>query len=112
MVDKQSIKLKDAVKTIVNLLDDIQENILSKATVFRDKNTTSVQSYKEFKSIISNNGGFVRCGWNGAEETEAAIKNETKATIRCIPFNSDPKGLKCIYSGEKAMHEAIFAKAY
>ena len=112
MINKQSVKLNQAAKTIANLLEDIQKNILGKATDFRDKNTTTVQSYKEFKNIVSNNGGFVRCGWDGTEETEAAIKNETKATIRCIPFNSDPKGLTCIYSGQNALHEAIFAKAY
>ena len=104
--------MNQIVETISSLLDDIQENILHKAVNFRDKNTTTVQSYKEFKNIISNNGGFVRCGWDGTEASEAAIKNETKATIRCIPFNSDPTGLKCIYSGDKAVHEAIFAKAY
>ena len=110
--DKKPVKLNILVKTILNLLDEIQSNVLYKATDFRDKNTTRVDSYKEFKNIISNNGGFIRCGWDGTEETETAIKNETKATIRCIPFNSNSKGLKCIYSGADAMYEVIFAKAY
>ena len=109
---KQSVKLNKLVKSIHNLLDEIQNNILLKATDFRDKNTFRVNSYKEFKNTISNTGGFIRCGWDGTIETETAIKNETKATIRCIPFNSNPKDLKCIYSGEDAIHEVIFAKAY
>ena len=110
--EKQSVKLNKLVKSIHNLLDEIQNNILLKATDFRDKNTFRVNSYKEFKNTISNTGGFIRCGWDGTIETEPAIKNETKATIRCIPFNSNPKDLKCIYSGEDAIHEVIFAKAY
>ena len=110
--EKQSVKLNKLVKSIHNLLDEIQNNILLKATDFRDKNTFRVNSYKEFKNTISNTGGFIRCGWDGTIETETAIKNETKATIRCIPFNSNPKDLKCIYSGEDAIHEVIFAKAY
>ena len=110
--EKQSVKLNKLVQSIHNLLDEIQNNILRKATDFRDKNTFRVNSYKEFKNTISNTGGFIRCGWDGTIETETAIKNETKATIRCIPFNSNPKDLKCIYSGKDAIHEVIFAKAY
>ena len=110
--EKQSVKLNKLVQSIHNLLDEIQNNILRKATDFRDKNTFRANSYKEFKNTISNTGGFIRCGWDGTIETETAIKNETKATIRCIPFNSNPKDLKCIYSGKDAIHEVIFAKAY
>ena len=69
-------------------------------------------SYDEFKDILSNKGGFIKCGWDGTSETEAAIKNETKATIRVIPMDENPKGLNCIYSGKPAKHEVIFAKAY
>ena len=68
--------------------------------------------YSEFKSIIKNNGGFIRCGWDGTEKTELQIKNETKATIRCILDNVNVNNKKCIYSGSPAKHEVIFAKAY
>ena len=78
---------------------------------FRDNNTHSVNTYGEFKDIIKN-GGFVRCGWDGKQETELKIKEDTKATIRCIPFNENPKDLTCIFSGNEAMHEVIFAKSY
>ena len=110
--DKQSVKLDNILKSIQEQLDEIQINILRKATDFRDKNTFKVKSFEEFKDLINTMSGFIRCGWDGTSETENAIKNETKATIRCIPFNSNPKGIKCIYSGKEALHEAIFAKAY
>ena len=97
--------------TIQKLLEDIQSDLLNRARDFRDSNTHHVKDYNEFKSVISK-GGFVRCGWNGNPETEASIKEETKATIRCIPFNEKPKGLRCIFSEEEAKHEVIFAKAY
>ena len=70
-----------------------------------------VKDFDDFKNIISN-GGFVRCGWDGSPETEAKIKQDTKATIRCIPFDEDPEGLTCVLTGQKAKHEVIFAKAY
>ena len=74
-------------------------------------NIHTTDSYNEFKDIISD-GGFVRCGWNGDNESEKKIKDETKATIRCIPFDESPENLKCILTGEPAQHEVIFAKAY
>ena len=70
-----------------------------------------VLEYEEFKDIISS-GGFVCCGWDGTTETENIIKNETKATIRCIPFNKSLSNIKCIRTGNDAPHEVIFAKAY
>tara|TARA_B100000575_G_scaffold171625_1_gene137451 strand:- start:1616 stop:1897 length:282 start_codon:yes stop_codon:yes gene_type:complete len=93
------------------MLDQIQNNLYDQAKKFRDKNTHNVNSYSEFKKIIKN-GGFARCGWDGNEDTELKIKEETKATIRCIPFNENPKNLTCVLSGKEAKHEVIFAKAY
>ena len=94
------------------LLDDIQRELFEQALAFREKNTYRLTSYEEFRDVIANKGGFVRCGWDGTEETESAIKEETKATIRCIPFDGNPEGLTCIYSGKPARYEVIFAKAY
>ena len=68
-------------------------------------------SYDEFCSIMET-GGFVRCGWDGLTNTELKIKEKTKATIRCIPFDEEPEGKYCIFSGKPAKHEVIFAKAY
>ena len=69
-------------------------------------------SFDEFKYVIENNGGFVRCGWDGDVKTELKIKEDTKATIRCILPNGDISGKTCVYSGDPAKYEVIFAKAY
>ena len=98
-------------QSVKDILDQIQNNLYNQAKDFRDNNTHSVNTYSEFKDIIKN-GGFVRCGWDGKQETELKIKEDTKATIRCIPFNENPKDLTCIFSGNEAMHEVIFAKSY
>ena len=113
-------------KSIINLLskelnvDPIISSMLvnrgiksfEQAKDFRKSNTHKVSTYTEFKDIIKNKGGFIRCGWDGTSETENAIKNETKATIRVIPFDEKTKDLNCIFSGKPAKHEVIFAKAY
>ena len=96
---------------VQRFLDNIQLKLITQARDFRDRNTHIVKGYDEFKSIISK-GGFVRCGWDGNPETEAKIKQDTKATIRCIPFDEDPEELTCILTGQQAKHEVIFAKAY
>ena len=110
--EKNEVDKNDLVKQIPELLDKIQSSLFNQALRFRKNNTHTVSSYDEFKKIIENNDGFVRCGWDGDIKTEEAIKNETKATIRVIPFDEKPKNLVCIYSGKPAMHEVIFAKAY
>ena len=89
----------------------IQNNLFIQAKEFRDVNTHSVSTYNEFCSFMKT-GGFVRCGWDGSSKTESKIKEETKATIRCIPFDEKPESLRCIFSGKPAKHEVIFAKAY
>ena len=110
--EKQFVKKEDIVSLIPNLLDSIQNNLFEQAKQFRLNNTHTVSTYADFKEVIKNKGGFIRCGWDGTAETETAIKNETKATIRVIPFDEDTKGLNCIFSGKPAKHEVIFAKAY
>ena len=109
--EKKSI-YRDKVKNeISNLLVKIQSELFNQAKKFRDSNTHVVETYEDFKNIIKS-GGFVRCGWDGSEKTEAKIKDETKATIRCVPFDENPENLRCVYSGEPAQHEVIYAKAY
>ena len=110
--DKKFVNKESIIDTIISLLDDVQKNMFNKAKSFQTENTFTVSSYDEFKDILSNKGGFIKCGWDGTSETESAIKNETKATIRVIPMDENPKGLNCIYSGKPAKHEVIFAKAY
>ena len=109
--EKLSSSRHDLTQSVIDILDQIQNNLYNQAKDFRDNNTHSVNTYGEFKNIIKN-GGFVRCGWDGKQDTELKIKEETKATIRCIPFNENPKDLTCIFSGNEAMHEVIFAKSY
>tara|TARA_B100000927_G_C16471194_1_gene471612 strand:- start:1275 stop:2738 length:1464 start_codon:yes stop_codon:yes gene_type:complete len=109
--EKSSSPRHELIKNIKVMLDQIQNSLYDQAKGFRDENTHTVHTYSEFKKIIKN-GGFVRCGWDGNQDTELKIKEETKATIRCIPFNESPENLTCVFSGKKAKHEVIFAKAY
>jgi len=108
---KLFIPKDDVLDNVQEFLDSIQLKLITQARDFRDKNTHTVKEYDDFKSIISK-GGFVRCGWDGNPDTEAKIKQDTKATIRCIPFDEEPKELTCVLTGQKAKHEVIFAKAY
>ena len=108
---KQNVSADKAVNVIPGILDSIQNDLYKEALEFREKNTHKISSYKEFKKIIKE-GGFVRCGWDGAKSTESKIKEETRATIRCIPFDENPKNSICIFSGDPAKHEVIFARAY
>tara|TARA_B100001996_G_scaffold378261_1_gene362160 strand:+ start:11177 stop:12643 length:1467 start_codon:yes stop_codon:yes gene_type:complete len=109
--EKTILSNKNAVNQIINLLEEIQNGLFDQAKKFRDENTHTVSSYDELKQIILE-GGFVRCGWDGTDETEAKVKEETKATIRCIPMDENPNELLCVYSGKPAKHEVIYAKAY
>lgn len=110
---KESVPQEGLVQHVVSLMDEIQENIYAKAIKFREDNTTKVDTWEEFKDKIEE-GGFLLCHWDGTAETEAKIKEETKATIRCIPLDSfvcKEEG-KCIYSGKPSTERVIFARAY
>ena len=109
--EKHAISKEDVCAIAKNTLKEIQSGLFTQAKLFRDDNTHMVGSYDEFKKIIDS-GGFIRCGWDGTEDTELKIKEQTKATIRCIPFDENPKNLTCVYSGKPAKHEVIYAKAY
>ena len=109
--EKLFVLIKDVIIKIESLISDIQISLFKQAKLFRDKNTYDVTKYVDLKKII-NDGGFVRCGWNGLKETEMKIKQETKATIRCILLNQNIDELKCIYTGEPALFKVLIAKAY
>ena len=96
---------------VSKLLDEIQSELFNQAEKFRNENTRCVSDYNDFKKTMKK-GGFARCGWDGLESTELKIKEETSATIRCIPFDEETENLKCILTGVPAKHEVIFAKAY
>ncbi|HIA86678.1 MAG TPA: proline--tRNA ligase [Candidatus Marinimicrobia bacterium] len=110
--EKSFIQRDNLVQEVPKLLEEIQSGLFQQAVTFRKENTATVENYDEFKKKISTEGGFIRCGWDGDPETEAAIREETKASIRLIPFDEKPEGISCIYSGKPAKHEVIFAKAY
>jgi prolyl-tRNA synthetase len=113
-LEKNFYPLDNIVETIENLLDEIQNSIFKKAKDFRDSHTHEVSNFDEFKEVVDN-GGFALAYWDGTTETELKIKEETKATIRVIPFDIDQneaKGKKDIYSGKDAKYKVIFAKAY
>ncbi|MFH0895500.1 MAG: proline--tRNA ligase [Bacteroidota bacterium] len=109
---KKIIPLEEAINEIPLLLEEIQKNLYNKALAFREKNTRSADSYDEFKKILDNEGGFVLAHWDGTAETEEKIKEETKATIRCIPLNGIKEEGKCIYTGNPSSQRVMFAKAY
>ena len=109
-MSKELIDINDLVEKIDFLMKDIQENLLLKLKDFQNNNTRVVDDYNEFKKLIKE-GGFVLAHWDGTEETEMKIKNETKATIRCIPYTSSETG-KCILSGNKSLKRVYFAKSY
>ncbi len=110
---KESLPLEGLDKHISSLMDTIQENIYQKAVTFREENTRNVDTWEDFKVEIEK-GGFLLCHWDGTPETEEMIKNETKATIRCIPTDTNviiEEG-KCIYTGKPSTQRVIFAKSY
>lgn len=109
---KETISNVDLAKTIESLLEDIQENIYAKALNYRQEKTTLVNSYEEFKEVLDTKPGFVYAHWDGTSETEAKIKEETKATIRCIPLDNPLEDGVCIYSGKPSTQRVVFARAY
>lgn len=111
-LEKQSIAFDDAVGKIESLLVEIQEQIFQKAEQFRDANITEVDTYEAFKKVLEENGGFIAAHWDGTAETEDKIKEETKATIRCIPLNVEEEAGTCMITGKPSPYRVLFAKAY
>ena len=110
--EKAFIDMDSILKHIETLMPDIHNKIYTKALNFRDENTRSADSYDEFKEILDKKGGFVMAHWDGTAETEALIKDETKATIRLVPIKNNAEEGKCIYSGKPSKQRVVFAKAY
>jgi prolyl-tRNA synthetase len=110
--EKSSMSLNDVASLIPKLLDEIQENIYNRSLTFRDSHVTKADSYDDFKRILDDKGGFVSAHWDGTPETETSIKEETKATIRCIPLDAKEESGTCIYSGKPSNKRVLFARAY
>ncbi len=111
-LEKSVEKLENIDQVVENLLDSIQKNIFSKSFKFREQNTTIVDSYDEFKELLNTKGGFFLAHWDGTSETETKIKDETKATIRCIPFAGIKEEGQCMVTGMPSKQRVIFALAY
>ena len=111
-LEKKTISQDDLINYVENLLEEIQENLFSKAFSYQKNHITEVNSFDEFKDIINTKGGFVSAHWDGTIETENKIKELTKATIRCIPNDAKEELGFCVFSGEKSLRRVLFAKAY
>jgi len=110
--EKHFIKLSELVKFLADQVVTVQNELFQRALDFRETNTHTVETWDEFKDVLENQGGFIKAYWNGSAEVEAKIKEETKATIRCIPFDQPEAPGKCVYTGEGSSQQVIFAKAY
>lgn len=111
-LEKTTVPADEVVEKIEFLLEDIQRTIYKKAFDYRNEHITSVDSYDEFKEVLEVKGGFVSAHWDGTAETEERIKEETKATIRCIPLDAKDEAGSCILTGKPSSKRVLFAKAY
>ncbi len=111
-LEKEIYQITDIENKIENLLDAIQNNLFAKALSFRENNTRKADTWEEFNRILDEEGGFILAHWDGTPETEEAIKEKTKATIRCIPFDAPEEDGKCIFSGKPSKRRVVFARSY
>ena len=109
---KEVVETTSVVARVGVLLEEIQNNLFTKAVNYRTAHTTEVSSYDEFKKVLNEKGGFISAHWDGSSATEEQIKKETKATIRCIPLDTDNKQGTCIVTGKVSARKVLFAKAY
>ncbi len=110
--EKQTVEQFGLDTYINDLLADIQQNIYQKALKFRQENTRKADTYEVFKKLLDEAPGFISAHWDGTPETEQKIKEETKATIRCIPLNNQAEEGKCILTGKPSVQRVLFARAY
>ncbi|PVW16984.1 proline--tRNA ligase [Marixanthomonas spongiae] len=109
---KEFVNQNEVVEKVTGLMTEIQENLYKKAVDYRTEHTTEVDSYEEFKKVLENKGGFISAHWDGTVETEEQVKNETKATIRCIPIAGEKEAGNCMVTGKPSSQRVLFAKAY
>jgi len=110
--EKQSISLDNLATYVESMLVDIQQNLFNKAKTYGEGHTTNADTWEEFEKVLDEKGGFVYAHWDGTAETEEAIKEKTKATIRCIPLNNPQEEGKCILTGKPSKERVLFARAY
>ncbi|MEO6523752.1 MAG: proline--tRNA ligase [Mucilaginibacter sp.] len=109
---KETVQQEGLTDLIENLLVEIQDNIFQKAFKFRAENTREVDTYEDFKRTLDETPGFISAHWDGTPETEERIKQETKATIRCIPLDNKQEAGTCILTGKPSTQRVLFARAY
>jgi len=110
--EKQTISLDGIADYLKNLLDEIQQNIYNRALTFRNDNITEANSFDEMVKLLDEKGGFISAHWDGTAETEEKIKEQTKATIRCIPLDNKQEEGVCILTGKPSRERVLFARAY
>ncbi len=111
-LEKRTIAQEDLLDEVSALLKDIQTNLFQRAFQYRSEHITEVDTYEDFKKVLEEKGGFISAHWDGTAATEDKIKEETKATIRCIPLDEDPIGGNCMVTGAPSVQRVLFAKAY
>jgi len=109
---KETVSIEGLDVYIEELLKTIQSDIYNKALKFKEDNITKVDSYEEFKTVLNGKGGFILAHWDGTAEEEEQIKQETKATIRCIPLNNEQEDGVSLITGKPSKQRVVFAKAY
>ncbi|HKI82703.1 MAG TPA: proline--tRNA ligase [Candidatus Krumholzibacteria bacterium] len=110
--EKRDVPLSELAQNSGAFLDEIHEKLFARALSFREENTHEVNSWEEFKERLDDQGGFLSAHWDGSGETEAAIQEQTKATIRCIPLDDTLEDGSCVYSGKPSRRRVLFARAY
>ncbi len=109
---KETVSQEGLTERVTKLLDEIQASIYNKALTYRESMITPASSWEEFVELLDNKGGFISAHWDGTPETEQAIKDATKATIRCIPMDVTPEEGKCIFTGKPSPYRVLFARSY
>lgn len=110
--EKKIVALDGIAQYVDGLLLDIQHGLFNKAKAYRDEHITKAGTWEEFEKLLDDKGGFISAHWDGTAATEEAIKEKTKATIRCIPLNNPQEEGKCIFSGKASTQRVLFARAY
>jgi prolyl-tRNA synthetase len=110
--EKKSVPVEGLADYVENLLNEIQQNLYDRAKAYRDSHITEVNNWDEFVQVLNAKGGFVSAHWDGTPETEALIKEKTKATIRCIPLDAKQDPGVCVLSGKPSAGRVLFAQAY
>lgn len=111
-LEKKTVSQEGLTEQVVALMDEIQQGIYNKALAYRNSMITRVDTWEEFQRVLDEKGGFISAHWDGTIETEVAIKEATKATIRCIPLDSVEEEGTCIYTGRPSHRRVLFARSY